>query len=122
MLAPEAKNIQSLGKIETERVDFSISESVYLMRFPTEDFHTVTIKNDTDTLMYRGFGTVAIPASTLASFDPKKPVTIEVTSQKSSTSFSHDTYTTPATIFQKTMMLTPGYIEHKNESITLSTD
>lgn len=48
------------------------------------------------------------------------PVVVEVTSQKSSTVFSHDTYTNPVIIFNKTMTLTPGYKEEKNENITIS--
>lgn len=92
------------------------------MRFATKDFHTVTIKNNSDALVYRGFDTIAMRADALASFDPKTPVSIEITSQKSSTSFSHDTYTAPVTIFKKTMTLSPGYTQVKNEGITTNMD
>lgn len=122
VLSPETGDSGLLESIETERIELSPSESVYLMHFPTADFHTVTIKNDSDSVVYRGFDTVAIRANTLASFDAKTPVTIEVTSQKSSTSFSHDTYTTPVTVFKKTMTLAAWYTELKSENITTSID
>lgn len=53
----------------------------------------------------------------MRSLDTNKPVLVKIDSQESSTSFSHDTFTNPVTIFEKTMTLTPGYKEEKNENI-----
>lgn len=44
---------------------------------------------------------------------------MKIDSQESSTSFSHDTFTNPVTIFEKTMTLIAGYKEEKNENIVI---
>lgn len=46
-------------------------------------------------------------------------VDVEVMVQKSSTTFSHDTYTKTQSIFKKTMSLAPGYQTEKNEDIRI---
>ena len=56
----------------------------------------------------------------LKSLDSEKPVSIKIESQESSTSFSHDTYTHPVTIFDKSMTLVSGHKEEKNENIVIA--
>lgn len=56
----------------------------------------------------------------LKSLDSGKPVSVKIESQESSTSFSHDTYTHPVTIFDKSMTLASGYKEEKNENIVIA--
>lgn len=58
----------------------------------------------------------------MKSVDMGKAVSIQVDAQKSSTAFSHDTYTTPVTVFKKTMMLVPGHREERNENITATVE
>lgn len=116
--SPAPSDIALLDSLDTERVELPNLVSIYLFHFGTKDFHTLTLTSGDKTLIYRGFETIAIRSDALSSFDTTKPIQTIVTSQKSSTAFSHDTYTAPVTIFQKTMTLTPGYREEKNESIT----
>jgi hypothetical protein len=78
----------------------------------------MTIHGEKETFTYRGFGNIAIRGNALRSLDVEKPILVEVVSQKTSTAFSHDTYTNPVSIFKKTMVLTAGYKEEKNENIT----
>lgn len=118
-LISSTKKSEKIEKLEVERKELPDLTSLYFFHFPTEDFHTLTIKSDTETFIYRGFSTIAIRSDTLKSLDPTKPVLVEVDSQESSTSFSHDTYTTPIAIFKKTMTLTPGHKEEKNENISV---
>ncbi len=80
----------------------------------------MTIKNQNTSLVYRGFRTIAIQNNDLKSFNVGIPVSVEISSAESSTSFSHDTYTIPTTIFQKDMTLVPGYKTEKNENITIN--
>lgn len=56
----------------------------------------------------------------LKSLDSGKPVSVKIESQESSTSFSHDTYTHPVTIFDRSMTLVSGYKEEKNENIVIT--
>lgn len=59
-------------------------------------------------------------SDTLKSLDSGKPVSVKIESQESSTSFSHDTYTHPVTIFDKSMILVSGHKEEKNENIVIA--
>ena len=66
--------------------------------------------------MYWGFGVIAVRSDTFKSLG-MDPVSVVVESEESSTPFSHDTYTSPVTIFNKTMTLAAGYREERNENI-----
>ncbi|MDD5198011.1 MAG: CAP domain-containing protein [Candidatus Gracilibacteria bacterium] len=118
-LISSVKTPEKLEKLEIERVELPDLTSTYFFRFSPKNLHTLTIKSDTETFVYRGFGVIAIRGDALKSLDINKPVSVEVSSQESSTSFSHDTYTLPVTIFNRTMTLASGYKEEKNENITV---
>lgn len=116
-LIASTKKVESLETIKTERIELPDLSSIYLFQIPSSDFHTLTLQSGTETFVYRGFGIIAIRGDTLKSIDPEKPVLVTLDSQQTSTTFSHDTYTTPVNVFTKTMTLTPGYKEEQNEDI-----
>ena len=113
-----AKSEEKMKTIETERIELPDLTAIYLLRFPSKDFHTITLKNGTNTAVYRGFDTIALRAEALASFDSDIPTSVSVSVQKSSTAFSHDTYSMEKVIFESTMSVTPGYKIEANENIT----
>lgn len=113
------KKTEQLEKLDIERLELPDFSALYLFHFPSGSFHTITMRSEKETFVYRGFGIIAIRANTLESVDTTKPLFVEVSSQESSTSFSHDTYSSPVTIFSKIMTLSPGYREEKNENITV---
>lgn len=111
------------SKIDTlniERIEFSDLKAIYRVNFPTQDFYTLSIGNGMQSKTFQGIGSIALRSDTFASFDSSKPVSVRVTVQKTSTSFTHDTYTSPVTVFEKTMTLTPGYKTEKKENIQVS--
>lgn len=114
-----AKKPNNIDKLDVERVELPDYTSLYLIHFPDNNFHTLTIKGDTGTFVYRGFGTIALRSSALKSLGTDNPVLVQVDSQESSTPFSHDTFTAPATVFKKTMILAPGYKTEQHEDITV---
>lgn len=109
---------EKIEKLNIERLELPDLTSFYLFHFTSSDFHTITLTSGNTTLVYRGFSTIAIKSNALASLNPQTPLSVTIISEKSSTSFSHDTYTVPVTIFSKQMILSPGYQEEKNENIT----
>lgn len=117
LIAPETLPKQ-IEKLDVERVEYTDLTAFYVFHLPASDFHTITIQGDTESFVYGGFGTIAIRSTALQSLDLEKPVSIEIVSQKSSTSFSHDTYTSPVVVFKKTMTLASGFREERNENIT----
>jgi len=46
---------ETLEKLSVERMEFPDFTSLYLFRFPSSEFHTITIKDSKETFMYRGF-------------------------------------------------------------------
>ncbi len=110
---------KQIEKLDIERIELPDFTAFYIIHMPSSDFHTLTIRTDTETFVYRGFESIAMRALTLESLNTNNPVSIEITSQKSSTTFSHDTYTEPLIIFKKTMLLSPGFREEKNENISI---
>lgn len=119
-LVVSPKQVATLKTLDVERKELPNGVSLYLFHFSENSFHTLTLESQNTSLVYRGFGTIAIQNSDLKSFDTSIPVSVEISSAESSTSFSHDTYTLPATIFQKDIMLVPGYKTEKNENITIN--
>lgn len=109
-----------LEKLEVERVELPDLTATYFFRFSEKNFHILTIKSDTETFVYKGFWVIAMRGDALKSLDSEKPVSIKIESQESSTSFSHDTYTHPVTIFDKSMTLVSGHKEEKNENIVIA--
>jgi len=119
-LVSPTKTPEKLESLDVERVELPDLTSEYLFRFSSPSFHTLTISNSKKTVVYRGFSTISIKSDALKSFDLNENVSVEVTSEESSTPFSHDTFTNPVVIFNKIMTLTPGYKEEKNENITVT--
>lgn len=113
---------QSIASWSTEYIRFSEAESIYLLRFPLKKFYTVTLKQWEKMIQYSGMENVAIKSNALANFQKDTGVEVTITSSDTSTPFSHDTYTTPSTIFSKSMMLIEGFQTEKKENITLSLD
>jgi len=117
-LVSSSKNSEKIEKLEVERRELPDLTSLYVFHFPSsQNLHTLTIKSDKETFTYRGFSTIAVRNDAFKSVDTSKPVSVEVSSQESSTTFSHDTSTTPVVVFSKTMTLVSGYKEEKNENI-----
>lgn len=114
------KNAPLLDTLKVERVELPDFTSLYIFRFPSSDFHTITLKSGQDTLVYRGFSSIALRGDALKNFNMRTPLEVKVESQQSSTPFSHDTYTDPVTVFEKTMTLAQGYKEERNENITVT--
>lgn len=112
---------ESLDKLDVERAELPDLTSVYLVRFPDNSFHTLTVQSDTKTFVYRGFRVIAMRSDALGSLGTDdRSVSVQVDSQESSTVFSHDTLTTPVTVFKKTMTLVPGYKAEQHEDITVT--
>jgi hypothetical protein len=109
---------EKIDKLNIERRELPDLTSLYLFHFTSPTFHTLTLTSEQETFIYKGFSTIALRSDTLASLDIHIPVSVHITSEESSTSFSHDSFTVPVVIFDKTLMLTPGYKEEKNENIT----
>lgn len=114
---------ETFPKIDTlniERIEFSDLKAIYRVNFPTQDFYTLSIGNGVQSKTFQGIGSIALRSDTFASFDQNKPVSVKVTVQKNSTPFTHDTYTSPVTVFEKTMTLAPGYKTEKKENIQVN--
>jgi len=116
------KQVATLKTLDVERKELPNGASLYLFHFPENSFHTLTIKSQNTSFTYKGFGIIAIQSNDLQSLDTNNAVSITVTSAESSTSFSHDTYTNPVTIFSQDMMIVPGYKTEKNENITMAVE
>lgn len=114
------KDPARLDRLDVERVELPDFTSVYLFRFSDKDFHTLTIKSGSETFAYRGFRTIAIRSETLRSLGTETPVSVRVQSERSSTVFSHDTFTAPVTVFEKSMILVPGYKAEQHENISVT--
>ena len=112
--------LQKIDTLDIERQEFSDLKAIYRVKFRTQDLYTLTVTDGTKSLTYQGIGFIALKSDTFATFDPDKPVSVKVTVQKTSTSFTHDTYTSPMTVFEKTMMLAPGYKTEVKEEISVS--
>ena len=46
---------EKLQKLNIERIELPDFTSLYLFHFPTQSFHTITIKSAQETFIYRGF-------------------------------------------------------------------
>gem|GEM_PF-4205087 len=112
--------LQKIDTLDIERQEFSDLRAIYQIKFPTQDLYTLTVSDGTKSLTYQGIGAIALRSDTFTSFDPNKSVSVKVTVQKTSTPFTHDTYTSPVTVFEKTMILAPGYKTDKKENIQIS--
>jgi len=119
-LVTPTKTPEKLENLDVKRIELPDLTSEYLFHFSSPSFHTLTIKNSKKTVIYRGFSTISIKSDAFKSFDLNENISVEVTSEESSTPFSHDTFTNPVVIFSKIMTLTPGYKEEKNENITVT--
>lgn len=109
-----------IDTLDTERIEFSDLKAIYRIHFPTQDMYTLSLNNGTQSRTFQGIGSIALRSDTFASFDPDKPVSVKVTVQKTSTAFTHDTYTLPVIVFEKIMTLAPGYKTEKKENIEVS--
>lgn len=115
-----AKSTMSeLPSLDIERLESSDHQGFYMIRFPSSDFYTITFSQGNNKKMYRGFGSINIPHNAMKEFNQDAPILTEVTVQKTSTTFSHDSYTEPQTVYKKSMVLTPGYIKESTENIKI---
>lgn len=126
--------LQKIDSLNIERQEFSDLKAIYRLRFSTNDLYTLTVTDGMKSLTYQGIGSLVFRSDAFAAFDPNKSVSVKVTVQKTSTPFTHDAYTSPITVFEKTMTLAPGYktenkaksdgdsvsVEQRDESITVS--
>lgn len=119
-LFASSETFPKIDTLDIERIEFSDLKALYRIRFPTQDFYTLSIDNGVQSKTFQGIGSIALRSDTFVSFDSGKSVSVKVTVQKNSTSFTHDTYTSPVTVFEKTMTLAPGYKTEKKENIQVS--
>jgi uncharacterized protein YaaR (DUF327 family) len=80
----------------------------------------VTISQGDKVVRSSGVGDVAFFADAFKDFQVDADVRVQITASHSSTNFSHDTYTTPVTIFDKTMKLVESWGKEKNEKLDTS--
>lgn len=109
--------LQKIDSLNIERQEFSDLKAIYRLRFSTNDLYTLTVTDGMKSLTYQGIGSLVFRSDAFAAFDPGRSVSVRVTVQKTSTPFTHDAYTSPITVFEKTMTLAPGYkTENKAKS------
>jgi hypothetical protein len=80
-----------------------------IIDFPGDAWREVTISQDNHVVKASGIGDIAFWSDALKDFKISETVHVTVTAARSSTNFSHDTYTTPAVIFDKDMKLAESW-------------
>lgn len=63
-------------------------------------------------------GNIGVPLQAFYGFDRTKSVEVTVSASKSSTAFSHDTFTSPGVIYQKNVFLTESHKITQNENLS----
>jgi len=92
--------------------------STNVIDLPKWEFHEALFRQNGKEIKFVWMGNIAIPLQTFRDFDRTKSVEVTVSASKTSTAFSHDTFTYPGIIYQKNVLLTESHKITQDENLS----
>ncbi len=106
------------GNLDALTVSHEDGAPTNVITLPKWEFHEAIFRQNGKEIRFVWVGNIAIPSKAFADFDRTKPVEVVINASKTSTAFSHDTYTSPGIIYQKNVFLTESHKTQQNENLS----
>ena len=115
-----SSEIAPIDSLTISRKAFRDLRAVNVIEFPGDMYREVTIEQGSQSVRSSGIGDVAFWSDAFKDFQMGQDAHIVITAARSTTNFSHDTYTTPAIIFDRYMKLSESWGTESNEKLEVS--